>query len=206
MTSERRQRLGWVGVVAGFVLLIVGVLVAHFTNLPLQDSVGRDIYSWIPRCTPLETNENACWILPTIGQATAVLGSQLMVAGIVLGWLFDRPLTWARATVGAFLFTLEVMILFAIVPNQMVALMQGTFEWTSQKTFITIPPWLVLNNNVSISYGTLKDLLVAGYATTMLVAFLVVSYQYQERMKRRGQPKPTVTSVYGRPVVKGGGR
>lgn len=206
MTSERRQRLGWIGIVAGSILLIVGVLVAHFTGLPLQDSVGRDVYSWIPRCAPFESDPNACWMLPTLGQATAVLGSQLVVAGIVFGWLFDRPLTWARATVGAFLFTLEVMILFAIVPNQMVALMQGTFEWTSQKTFVTIPPWLVLNNNVSISYGTLKDLLVAGYATTMLVAFLVVPYQYQERMKRRGQPRPTVTSVYGRPVVKGGGR
>ncbi|MDX1449773.1 MAG: hypothetical protein R3246_12010 [Acidimicrobiia bacterium] len=206
MTSERRQRLGWVGVVVGGFLLVMGVLVAHFTNLPLTDSVGREIYSWIPRCAPFENDPNSCWMVPTLGQATAFLGSQLMVAGIVFGWLFDRPLTWARATVGAFLFTLEVMLFFAIVPNQMVALMQGTFEWTSQKNFITIPPWLVLNNNVSISYGTLKDLLVAGYATTMLVAFLVVAYQYQERMKRRGQPPPTTTSVYGRPVVKGGGR
>lgn len=206
MTSERRQRLGWVGIVVGAFLLIVGVLAAHFTNLPVKDSVGREIYSWIPRCTPLESNPNSCWILPTLGHSTAFLGSQLMVAGIVFGWLFDRPLTWARATVGAFLFTLEVMVLFAIVPNQMVALMQGTFEWTSQKNFVTIPPWLVLNNSVSISYGTLKDLLVAGYATTILVAFLVVTYQYQERMKRRGQPPPTTTSVYGRPVVKGGGR
>ncbi|HSM02226.1 MAG TPA: hypothetical protein VK960_07320 [Acidimicrobiia bacterium] len=206
MTSERRRRLGWIGVVAGAILLIAGVLIAHFTNLPVSDSVGRDIYSWIPRCAPFESDPNSCWILPTVGQATAVLGSQLIVVGIVLGWLFDRPLTWARATVGAFLFTLEILVVLAIVPNQMVALMQGTFEWTSQKEFVKVPPWLVLNNNVSISYGTLKDLLVAGYTTTMLVAALVIAYQYQERMQRRGQPKPPTTSVYGRPVVKGGGR
>jgi len=206
VTSERRRRLGWIGVVAGSFLLIVGVIAAHFTNLPVEDSVGRQIYSWVPRCTPLESNPNSCWMLPTLFQATAFLGSQLVVGGLVLGWLFDRPLTWARATVGGFLFTLEVMLFFAIVPNQMVGLMQGTFEWTSQKTFVTIPRCLVLNNNLSISYGTLKDLLVAGYATTMLVALLVVAYQYQERMTRRGQPAPTTTSVYGRPVVKGGGR
>jgi hypothetical protein len=61
----------------------------------------------------------------------------------------------------------------------------------------------VLNNTVQISYDTLKDLVVAGYATTVLVLFMVVPYQVQERRKRRGEPKAPTTSLYGRPVVKG---
>ena len=206
MTSEKRRRLGIIGAVVGSVLLIVGVLIAHFTNLPLEDSVGRAIHPSIPRCLGFETDPDACWMLPTFGQLTAVLGSQIIVAAIVFGWLFDRPLTWARAAVGAFLFTLEVMILFGIVPNQWLALTQGTLEWTRQRIALTIPKWLVLNNTVAISFGALKDVIVAGYTTTLLVGVLVGAYKYQEWTKRRGQPRPATTSVYGRPVVRGGGR
>ena len=206
MTSEKRRRLGVIGVVVGAIVLILGILVAHFTNLQLTDSVGRAIYPSIPRCAFFEHDVNACWVLPTIGQLTAVLGSQVLLAAIVFGWIFDRPLTWARATVGAFLFTLEVMILFGIVPNQWLALTQGTLEWTPQRFAFTFPKWLVLNNTVRISFGALKDLVVAGYTTTALVAILVGAYQYQEWGKRRGQPRPTTTSAYGRPLVRGGGR
>ena len=60
----------------------------------------------------------------------------------------------------------------------------------------------MLNNQVSISYGALKDLVAGGYAATMLVAVLVGTYQAQEWFKRRGQPKPTTTSAYGRTVVR----
>lgn len=206
VTDRKWQRIGVVGVVVGSILLVAGVLFAHLTNLPVADSVGREIYPAIPRCAFFENDPNACWVLPVTGQLAALLGSQVLLAAIVLGWIFDRPLTWARATVAAFLFTLEAMILFGIVPNQMLNVAQGTLQWTSQKVAFTIPRWLVLNNTVHISYGVLKDLIVAGYTTTMLVAILIGAYQIQEWSKRRGQPRPTTTSVYGRPVVRGGWR
>ncbi len=204
MTDDKRRRIGIIGVVVGLVLLAVGVVIAHFTNLPLTDSVGRPIYDWIPRCVFFENDPQACWVLPMFGGATAVAGSQIAMAAIVFGWIYGRPLTWALATVGAFLFTLEMIILLGIVPNQFLNLAQGTLDWSERKTVFTIPRWLVLNNNVSLSFGTLKDLVTAGYSTTVLAAVAVGAYQWQERGKRASRPKPTTTSMWGRPVTKGG--
>lgn len=204
MSDRLKKRLGIAGVVIGTGLLVGGTVMAHLTHLPVTDSVGRAIFPHIPRCAFFEPDPNACWVLPTLGQSLAFVGSQLLIAGIVIGWIFDRPLTWALAAVAAFLFTLEMIILFGIVPNEMLAITQGPLEWTGQKIAFTIPPWLVLNNDVSISYGVLKDMIVAGYATTVLIALIVGAYQLQEWNKRRGEPKAPLLSQYGRPVVKGG--
>lgn len=205
MTEQQRRKWGIAGVVAGGAMLAVGVLVAHFTGLPELDSVGREIYPSIPRCAPWENDPNTCWMIPTAGQGLAVLGSQILMLGVVVGWIWDRELTWALATVGAFLFTLEMLILLGIVPNQWLNLTQGTLEWTEQRVAFTIPKWLVLNNEVAISYGVFKDAVVGGYAAGVLGAAAVTAYQLQERARRRGEPKPPVFSSYGRPVVKGGG-
>jgi hypothetical protein len=202
VTEQKRQRVGAIGAAVGLFLIAVGVAVTHFTGLPATDSVGRQIYPWIPRCLG-ESNPNACWVLPTFGQLTGLLGSQILLAAIVFGWIFDRPLTWARATVSAFLFTLDMFILFGLVPNQWLALTQGKLNWSEQRIAFDIPKWLVLNNKVSISWGVIKDVVAGGYAATLLGAVLVTAYRVQEWSKRRGQPKPVRTSVYGRPLVKG---
>ena len=204
MTEQQRRKWGIVGVVVGSLMLVVGVLAAHFTGLPELDSIGREIHPSIPRCAPFEDDPNACWMLPTASQGLALLGSQIAMLGIVVGWIWERKLTWALATVGAFLFTLEMLILFGVVPNQWLNLTQGTFEWTEQKVAFTIPKWLVLNNNVSISYGVIKDAVAGGYAAGVLGAVAVGAYQLQERAKKAGQPRPPVFSEYGRPVVRGG--
>lgn len=204
MTDQQRHRIGVIGVTVGSLILIAGVLIAHFTNLPTHDSVGREIYSWIPRCAFFEGDPTRCWVYPILGEATAFLGSQIAMAAIWFGWIYKRPLTWALATVGAFLFTLEMILLFGVVPNQWLNLTQGTLEWTEQKIFFTIPRWLVLNNTVRISYAVLKDLILWGYASNVLVVMAVAAYMGQERAKRAGIPEPPGTSVYGRPVVKGG--
>jgi hypothetical protein len=199
-----RKRLGITGVVVGSLLLVGGTVLAHFMGLPVRDSVGQELLPAIPRCAWFEGDPASCWILPTIAQSTAFIGSQILIAGIVIGWIFDRPMTWALATVAAFLFTVEIIIIFGIVPNEMLAIAQGTLEWTDQKIAVTIPSWLMLNNEVSISFGVIKDLIVAGYSTTMLIVVIVGAYQLQEWNKRRGQPKAPTTSRYGRPVIKGG--
>ncbi len=203
MTEDKRRKVGVIGVVIGFLLLAVGVAVAHFTALPALDSVGRPIYSWIPRCVFFESADN-CWVLPITGGAIAVLGSQIGMAAIVYGWIYGRKLTWALATVGAFLFTLEMLILFGVVPNQFLNLAQGTLDWSERKILITIPRWLVLNNDLAISYGTLKEIISAGYSTTVLAAIAVIAYRWQERDKRTARKAAvSVTSPFGRPVVKG---
>ena len=202
MTERLRTRLGITGVVLGMAMLAVGIAVAHFSGLPETNAVGREIYPHIPRCAWFETS-GSCWVIPTSGQIVAVLGSQVLFAGIVVGWILDRPLTWARATVAALLTTVEMLILFGVVPNQWLALTQGTFEWTGQKIAFTLPKWLMLNNEVSISYGAIKDIVSGGYAALMLGVVAVTAYQLQERAKRRGAPVPAKVSSYGRPLVKG---
>jgi len=203
VSEQKRRRIGVIGVALGLALLATGIVFSHFTNLPLVDSVGRPIYSWVPRCVFFESNPQTCWVLPITGGAIAVLGSQIAIASIVFGWIYGRKLTWALAAIGAFLFTLEMIILLGIVPNQWLNLAQGTLDWSERKKVLTIPKWLVLNNNVSLSYGTLKDIIAAGYSTTVVAVVAVGAYKWQERGKKAGRPAPAVTSMWGRPVVKG---
>lgn len=201
MTEAQRQRIGVIGFAAGAVLFFVGVLAAHFTGLPETNNVGQEIYPHIPRCAWFESEP--CWMIPIASKTLAFLGSQIAIAAYVFGWIWKRPLTWARATIGAFLFTLEMIVLLGIVPNEFLGLTQGTLAWTDQKILITIPRWLVLNNEVSISFAAVKDAVTAGYSTTVVIAVAVGAYQLQERAKRADQPKPQVLSSYGRPLVKG---
>jgi hypothetical protein len=202
VSEAQRQRIGVVAFGVGTALFIGGVVAAHFVGLPATNNVGQEIYPHIPRCFWFETAQ-PCWVLKTSTQLTALLGSQIAMGAVVFGWLWQRPLTWARATVGAFLFTLEMLILLGIVPNQWLSIAQGTLAWTEQRVLFTVPSWLVLNNDIDLTYGVLKDLITAGWSTTVLVAVAVGAYQMQERAKKAGQPKPQVLSRYGRPVVKG---
>ncbi|MCH7583963.1 MAG: hypothetical protein IH941_02245 [Acidobacteria bacterium] len=201
MTEAQRQRIGVIGVVVGAALFVFGVFAAHFTGLSETNNVGQEIYPHIPRCAWFETG--ACWVIPMASKMVAFIGSQIALGAVVFGWIWERPSTWARATVGAFLFTLEGIILFGIVANEWLGLAQGTLAWTEQKILVTIPKWIVLNNDLHISFGVLKDMIVAGYATTLLIALAVGVYQLQEHEKKADQPKPQVVSGYGRPLVKG---
>jgi hypothetical protein len=203
VSEQRRLRIGIAGIGAGLALLTIGVLWAHFTGLPSTDEVGRDLYSWVPRCLPFEGQ--SCWVLETTGQIVGLIGSQILMAAIVYGWVLGRPLTWGTASVAAFLFTVEMIVLFGVIPNQWLTIAQGDLEWTGQKIWFTLPKWLVLNNEVSISYGVLKDLISGGYSALMLVAIAVGAYRIQERSKRAASaaPPPPELSSYGRPLIKG---
>jgi hypothetical protein len=205
VTEQRRLRLGVVGVAVGLVLLTFGILMAHFTGLSETNSVGQEIYPHIPRCLPFEDGPAKCWMIPTTGQIIALVGSQILLAAVVFGWVLGRTLTWSRATLAAFVFTVEMLILFGVVPNQWLTLTQGTFEWTGQKIAFTLPTWLMLNNEVSISYGVIKDVVSGGYSAALLGAIAVTAYKLQERAKKADAPPPPQFSTYGRPLVKKGG-
>jgi hypothetical protein len=201
VTETQRQRIGVIGIVIGAALFFAGIFAAHFTGLPDTNQVGQELYPHIPRCAWFESG--ACWIIPMTSKIIAFAGSQLVIGAIVFGWIWERPMTWALATVSAFIFTLELLILLGIVANEWLGLAQGTLDWTEQRTLVTIPKWLMLNNEVKISYGVIKEMIVAGYSTTVLVAVAVGGYRLQERAKKGVQPKPAVISGYGRPIIKG---
>lgn len=177
----------------GILTAVAGFMFAHFTGLPETDNVGREIYASIPRG----------WALVLAGQAVSVGGAMLAMAGLAVAFLLGRELTWARASLGALLFTALMIMLFGIIPNQWLNLTQGPLEWSSTKTLLTVPKWLVLNNEISISYAVAKDAVLQGYIFTVTGLVIVSMYQWQERAKRRAAgPPPQPVSAYGRPVSK----
>ena len=141
--------------IGGAVIFVVGFMAAHFVGLPGVNTVGQEIYPHVPRGWPWEIG----------AKLVALVGSQILLAGIVAVWIWDLPMTWARASVGAAIFTLETIVFMAIIPNEWLGLTQGEFAWTSQKVAFTLPSWLVLNNEVSVSYGAIKD--IVSYINTL---------------------------------------
>ena len=190
--TERKQLIGGLGLlVVGVVVSIVASVAVHMAEAEEFNEFGQEIYAWFPRG----------WIPATLAQMIALGGVLIAMAGIMLAFVYGRTLTWSRAMVGALVFAGLMFILFAIIPNQALTLFQSTLDWTPRRIFVTIPPFLVLGNEISISYAALKDMLVAGYVTTLLIVMPVVMYQWQERAKRRADaPPPEPVSRYGRPL------
>ena len=190
MNERTRGIIGVGAVLVGLIVTVVGSVVVHMAEAPETDELGQELYSLVPRS----------WVLATAAQSVALGGVLLILAGLTFGFIYKRKLTWARAMLGALLFSGLMTILFAIIPNQMLTLFQATLDWTPARIFLTIPAVLVMNNEVEISYATLKDMIVAGYVTTLVIIIPIVMYQMQERAKRADQPKPTPVSSYGRPL------
>lgn len=190
---RRYSLIGIGAIVLGGLTALAGALIAHFTGLDEQDALGRDIYPSIPRG----------WVYETIGQIISLTGVLLLLGGITLAFLYRREMTWARASIGSAVFVSVMMILFGIIPNEWLTLTQSTLEWTPQNVAFTIPPALVLNNQVDISFAAIKDIVSGTYVIVVLGAVVVGMYQWQEREKKRlSGPPPTPVSEYGRPLSK----
>ena len=125
---------------------------------------------------------------------------RLAEGGATLACGYERPLTWVTATLGAGLFTALMIIVFGVIPNQMLTLAQGPLEWTSARTLLTIPPVLVLGTELTKPYETCKDMVVGGYAFTTLIVVAAAMVLWQNYDKKKDQPKPQRISEYGRPI------
>lgn len=201
MDVNARNRLSWAMMGLGIVALTLGVLVAHYALFPetvvqngVEVAVEVDYLGWIPRG----------WIPVTIGQLVAFGGSQLMIVAAMLLWVADKKMTWARSGFLAWLVFLELLLIYGVVPSEWLNLTQGPLGWTSQRIAFQIPPWLVLNNTIEISYSVVKDAVSGTYHIVMLA----VSFWFAYRIQDWGKAKPesaveTQTSPYGRPLVKG---
>ena len=146
------------------------------------------------RCVPWATG----------GQLIATVGSQLAIAGALLLWVANQKMTWARAGFAALLTWIEFVIIFGIVPSEWLNLSQGPLEMTRQRIAFTIPEWLVLGNEVSISWAAVKDAISGTYNLVVLGAAIYFAY----RLQGWGKDKPKAaeveeSSVYGRPLIKG---
>ena len=186
-------RIGIAVAVLGVFTAIGGAVLAHFVGLPATDSVGRELYPSIPRGLPIRT----------LAQTISLTGIFMLLGGITLAFLYRRQLTWARAAIGAFVFTSMVMLLFGVIPNQLLTIAQTDLDWSSQRTLFTIPRVLALNNDISISYEVLKEILVAGMTGNLLIGIPVAMVKWQTYEKNRIESGPvTPISAFGRPTVK----
>ena len=201
LTEKQRTRLGAAALLIGTLLLAVGVVFAHYALFPETEFIDGvevplqvDYLGWIPRG----------WQWVTLGQLIGIAGSQLMIVGSLFLWFVGRKLTWARATFGAFIAWIELVLIFGVVASEWLNLTQGPLEFTSQRIAFTIPPWLVLGNQVDISYAFIKDAISGTYNLVMVGAAIVFAYKIQDWGKKKpetaGEDKQ---SVYGRPLVKG---
>jgi hypothetical protein len=179
--------------VVGAVAAVVGAVASYYVSLPVTDAVGRELYPAIPRG----------WAIRILVQTISLSGVLMLLGGVSLAFLYRRPLTWARAAIGAFVFTSLMIILFGVVPNQMLTVAQADLDWSSQKTLFTIPRALALNNDISISYAVLKEIIVAGFTGNLLIAVPVAMSKWQTYEKKRRETGPvTPISAFGRPMVK----
>ncbi len=198
---KQRTRLGAAALIVGTLLLGVGVIIAHYAGFPetelvegIEVPVQVDYLGWIPRG----------WQWVTLGQIIAFGGSQFMVIGALFLWFVGQKLTWARATFGAFIAWIQLVLYFGIVPSEWLNLTQGPLEFTSQRIAFTIPKWMVLGYQVDVSLTAVKDAVSGAYNTIMLGAAIVFAYQIQDWGKSKpGAAAEEKKSVYGRPLVKG---
>ena len=203
LSDSRRKSIGWGLLGLGFLSLVVAVIWIHFSSFPLTHIVDGeevplvlDSFNWVPRG----------WWSKGLGYLVAFGASQMLVVGALFVWVLNQKMTWARALFAAFITWIELVIIFGMVPSEWLNFAQTDLDWSSQRVAVTIPPWLVLGNEVAISYAVLKDSISMGYHIVMLAGAAVFALQLQ-RMKL-GRPasaeKPEPRSPYGRPLVKGG--
>jgi len=203
LSDSRRKSIGWGLLGLGFLTLVIAVMLIHFSSLPRTHIVDGaemplviDQFNWVPR--------GAIW--KGLGYLIAFAASQMLVVGALFVWVLNLKMTWARAVFAAVVTWLELVIIFGMVPSEWLNFAQTDLDWSSQRVAVSIPPWLVLGNEVELSYAMIKDSISMGYHLVMLGAAAVFGLQLQ-RM-RQGAPaaaeKPQPRSPYGRPLMKGG--
>jgi hypothetical protein len=202
LNKSQRIRLGWSMLVAGAILLVVAVLWVHYSSFPhirvengVEVPVVVDYFNWVPRG----------WFWKSVGFLAAFAASQLLLAGAAFAWVLGEKMSWARATFVAWLVWIEFVLIFGMVPSEWLNLSQTDLDWSPQKVFITLPAWLVLGNDVSISYAALKDIVSIGYHNVVIAGAIIFGYRIQGIGKpRKAVEKPTPVSPYGRPLITGG--
>jgi len=203
LSDRKRVRIGAALLVLGTIGLAIGVVLAHYAALPKTEIIDGqavpvvvDYFNWIPRG----------WLPKSIGYLMILGSAQFMLAGAAMVWVLNQKMTWSRAAFAAFITWIEFVLIFGIVPSEWLNLSQTDLDWSPQRIAFTIPSWLVLGNDVSISWAAIKDMISGGYNVAILAAAGLFAYKVQDI----GKPRPASAapvekkSPYGRPLVQGG--
>lgn len=204
LTDSQRLKAGTALLVLGTLIMGVAVVWVHYAGLPLQEFVDGEFVPLV--VSPAVFNEiPRGWLPKGLGYLVAFGASQMLVVGAFFVWVLNKPMTWARASIAATLTWMELVILFGIVPSEWLNLSQTDLDWSPQKVALEIPSWLILGNDVSISFAALKDAISAGYNTGLLVAAPVFAIMIQKI--KDGRPAKAAVeapkSPYGRTLRKG---
>lgn len=203
LTDSQRLRAGTALLVLGTVLLGVAIVWVHFAQLPVNEFVDGEFVPLVVE--PAFFNEiPRGWLPKGIGYIVAFGASQMMILGAFFVWVLNKPMTWARASIAATLTWLELVLIFGVVPSEWLNLSQTDLDWSPQRIAFTIPSWLILGNDIDISFAVLKDAISAGYNTTLLVVapvFAVMIQKIKDGRPASAQPQAQ-TSPYGRTLKK----
>jgi hypothetical protein len=206
-SSKQLRRLTLMGIglmIMGAAVSLVGALFVHFVGSPEKNNLGEEIFSAFPRH----------FLLELFFQIVSLTGVFIFLAGMVVGFVYKREMTWARATIGAFVFTAVSMILLGVVPNEWLTLAQAKLQWDGRAFVsfvgcvpdqglpcIELPSALIGGNELEVTWETLKDALSFGYANAVIggIAFVMIRAQKWAK-EQRDAPPPEPISEYGRPL------
>lgn len=192
LSDSRRNKIGAGMLIAGLLGLVLGVIWIHWSSLTADVTV--DYLNWWPRGT----------IWKGLGYLIVLGATTLALVGASFLWVLNRKMTWATATVAAMITWIALVFYFGMVPSEWLNYAQTDLDWSSQRIALTLPPFLVLNNDVSISWAVVKDSISMGYHLVMLGLAAVLALQIQKIKEGRPASAAPVEkkSPYGRPLVR----
>ena len=202
LSDARRKAIGSGMLIAGVLGLILGVIWIHWSSIPVtqtvngvQEPVVVDFLNWWPR--------GKFW--KGAGYLIVLGATTLALLGAIFLWVLNQKMTWARATMAAFITFIALVFYFGMVPSEWLNFAQTDLDWSSQREFVVLPPWLLLGNEVSISYAAVKDTIQMTYSLGLLAVGAILAIQIQKIKDGRPATAAPVerTSPYGRPLVKG---
>jgi hypothetical protein len=202
LSDARRRRIGGGLLFLGLAGLVLGVIWIHWSSLPQTETVNGvevpvvvDYLNWWPR--------GLLW--KGAGYLVVLGATTMALVGATLLWVLNQKMTWARATVAAFIAWVALVFYFGMVPSEWLNFAQTDLDWSSQRVALTIPPILVLGNTVEISWAVIKDSIQMGYSLGLLGFTAILAIQIQ-KMKEGRPPSAAPAekkSPYGRPLVRG---
>jgi hypothetical protein len=202
LSDARRRRIGGGLLFLGVAGLVLGVIWIHWSSLPQTETVNGvevpvvvDYLNWWPR--------GLLW--KGAGYLVVLGATTMTLVGATLLWVLNQKMTWARATVAAFIAWVALVFYFGMVPSEWLNFAQTDLDWSSQRVALSIPPILVLGNTLEISWAVIKDSIQMGYSLGLLGFAAVLAIQIQKMKEGRPPSAAPVEkkSPYGRPLVRG---
>ncbi|HXV71995.1 MAG TPA: hypothetical protein VEB69_11410 [Acidimicrobiia bacterium] len=202
LSDSRRRMIGGGLLIAGLLGLVLGFIWIHWSSLPETEMVNGvempvvvDYLNWWPRGT----------IWKGLGYLVVLGATTMVLLGATFLWVLNQRMTWARATVAAMITFTALVFFFGMVPSEWLNFAQTDLDWSSQRVAVTIPPVLVLGNEINISYAVIKDSIQMAYSLGLLGVAAVLAIQIQKIKEGRpaGSAPVEKKSPYGRPLVRG---